>query len=238
MKTIIYLFILFLASDFCYAQHHFKINSVVGDSVFIKINGDSLNLNSEYKLAQTNFPKFDTLLFLNNGAIYKEIICNFKPDTNYSVSRACCSSLDIIPSSKLKNDSLQLWDYEEDLSKIQNVLMDRPFISMKIVNCSNDTIYGWYVDLACFAEIKKLEEQKWDYGVPMKCFYWTNISTFLFFKSKIDYVSQYNENGIYENYPEYEDIKILGDISVRLFDNESFILTFDCETNKVSIEYD
>ena len=63
----------------------------------------------------TNYPSFDTLVFKSEfPGSNNPIICNFKLDTTYYITVACCGSLDIIPTSKLKNDSLNYWDFEKD----------------------------------------------------------------------------------------------------------------------------
>ena len=236
------LIIIFIISfpTFLVGQSTFKLNSEVGDRLRLEINGRIFYLQEKPINISTNYPQFDTLVFLSEGSNSNDkIICNFKPDSSYSIASACCASLDIIPTSKLKNDSLKAWyeDYESNFSKIQKALLDRPHISLRLRSESNDTIFGWYVDMACFPQFKKLDVEKWDYGAPEKCFYWNNISPFIFFRSSVHYES--NEKGIIEDvYPEYEEIEILGEIQVRLFDNNAFILTFDPETKKVKLEYE
>jgi len=235
------LIILFLISfpAFLTGQNGFKLNSELGDSLWVEINGQKFCLNKEPITIRTRYPQFDTLSFISETSnSNSKIICNFKPDSSYSIMGACCANLDIIPSSKLKNDSLDLWfdDYQANFSKIQSLLMDLPFIALRLETETSDTIYGWYVDLACFPQFKRLNTEKWEYGVPQKCFFWNNISPFIFFKSSVSYES--NESGIIEDiYPDSEEIEILGAIQVRLFDNERFILIYDPETKKVKLEY-
>jgi hypothetical protein len=236
------LIIIFIISlpTFLVGQNDFNLNSEVGDSLWVEINGQKFSLGKEPIHIRTHYPQFDTLRFISEASNANDkIICNFKPDSSYSIAGACCASLDIIPSSKFKNDSLEIWfeDYESNFTKIQKTLLDRPKISMRIETEYKETIYGWYVDMACFPQFKGLNTEKWEYGVPQKCFYWNNISPFIFFTSTIDYES--NENGIIEDvYPEYDEIEILGEIQVRLFDDDHFTLTFDPETKKVKLEYE
>ena len=225
------------------AQNRFQINSDVGDSLWIEINGKKYCLNSNFSQHRTNYPLFDTLSLISEGSNFDNLIlCNFKPNSSYSISVACCGSLDVIPSSKLENDSLNIWNYEENYSKIQQTLMDRPFISMRIASEVEDTIYGWYADMACFPKFKRLRIEKWEYGVPQKCFFWNNISPFFFFKSSSNYRDDIMENGVIEDiYPMYsndETIEILAEINLRLFDNERFILTYFPMTKSVILEYD
>ncbi|MFT5778778.1 MAG: hypothetical protein ACI837_001734 [Crocinitomicaceae bacterium] len=226
MKQSIIIFLIGLSS-YATGQNNFSLNSEVGDSLLVEVNGHKFFLNKEPIGIITNYPLFDTLTLLGDGPnINDRIICNFKRDSSYTIAGACCSSLDVLSASKLKNDSLGIWDFEEDHSKIQHLLMDRPFISMRIASEVQDTIYGWYVDMACFPQFKKMEVEKWEYGVPEKCFYWTNISPFIFFENKVNYLDQVNENGISEDiYPEYEEIEILAKVNLRLFDTDRFILT-------------
>jgi len=231
---VIVIFLLILNLN-CFSQNHFMLNTVIGDSVEVTVNGTKIFLRSEYTKVKTNYPKFDTL-FLSQK---KPIICNFKPDTNYSVSGACCATLDIIPSSKLDCDSLKIWDFEVDASKIQRQLMDRPFISLRLSQNKNDTIYGWYADYACMPKFKALSKEAWGYGVPVKCFYWSNISPFIFFKSDEDYSRGLKSDGTVEDeYPDFEKIDKLASISLRLFDNQKFILTYDVETETIQLEYE
>lgn len=229
---VIFLLIMNLNS---FSQDHFNLNTVIGDSVEVTVNGTKIYLHSEYTNIKTNYPKFDTL-FLSGK---EPIICNFKPDTNYSVCGACCATLDVIPSSKLNCDSLKIWNFEEDASKIQNQLMDRPFVSLRLSQSTNDTIYGWYADYACMPKFKALTREKWEYGVPVKCFYWSNVSPFMFFKSIEDYTKGLRNNGeIEDEYPDYEKIEKLASINLRLFDNHRFILTYDIDTETILLEYD
>ena len=221
-------------------QHHFQLNSSVDDSLIVQINSQQFVLDSNFTSIPTHYPGFDTLVFLNTSASgTNPIICNFKPDTSYSVNIACCASLDIIPSSKLDHDSLRFWDYEKDHGKIKKQLMDRPSISMQVVNAQNDTIYGWYADYACMPTFKRLSNQEWRYGTPEKCYYWNNISTFIFFSSEENYLKSADKNGVIADiYPEPEEIEVLGRITLRLFDDQSFVLTYDTESKQVSVKYE
>lgn len=220
------------------AQKAFQFNTEVGDSLEISVNGSRYVLYAEPIEVQTNYPLFDTLQIFSEGPnIGDPILCNFKPDSAYSIASACCGSLDIFPACKLMNDSLGIWDYEGDFSRIQKLLMDRLYISIGLAIESREPIYGWYADLACFPVFKKLEVKNWAYGVPQKCFYWNNISSFIFFKSKVEYPENM-EGQVEDIYPEEDDIEIIGEIQVRLFDNERFVMTFDPESGQVQLEYE
>ena len=234
------LFAWLLLPTLLHGQKSFWLNSELGDSVWVEVNGQQFYLNNEPIRIRTQYPKFDTLRFL--GAANKmtsKIICNFKPDSAYSIAEACCASVDIIPTSKLKNDSLKIWwdDYETYHPEIVKVIQDKPFISLRLLYETNDTIYGWYADLACFPQFKILSTEKWEYGVPEKCFYWNNMSHFVFFKSPEKY--EPNADGVIQDvYPEYAELEILGSIQIRLFDDERFVLVFDERTGKVRLEYE
>lgn len=236
MKTIFILTIFYLNVTYCFSQKQFTLNSSIG-STTVKINGIQYQAESIGTKIKTNYPKFDTLVFLGEAPnIDRPIICNFKPDTVYTISVACCGSLDIIPASKFKNDSLSIWDFEKDFDKIQNQLMDRPFISIRTLSDPKDSVYAWHADAACETEHKLINTKLWQLGVPPKCFYWNNITTIQFFKT--DKTIPKHETTDLEEFLAIDNIVELTDISFRLFDNERFVITYDEKTNKCTLEYE
>ena len=219
-----------------YAQGNFALKSYVG-AQNISLNGVQYVIDSVESTIPTNYPSFDTLVFNSDAAnSNNRIICNFKPDTNYYITMACCGSNDIIPTSKLHNDSLKYWDYEKDFDKIQNQFWDKPFISIRTKTNPQDSIYAWHADVACGTEHKVISTELWRLGVPPKCFYWNNITYIVFFKK-----SEENRTLKEEQTAEFlgfENIEILASISFRLFDNERFIIIFDEENKTVKLEYE
>ena len=217
-----------------YGQNYFSLNSNIGKKTVV-INGKNYTIDSTYSKIETAYPKFDTLLFKNDGwEDDHKIYCNFKPDSSYTFILACCGSTDIVPSWKANHDSLKTWDF----NKCKSLLMDKPHITLKITNgSSKDSIYGWYSDYSCIPHFKILDKKGWKYGVPVKCFYWNNISPFIFFKSKEDYSKSRKEDGVIENeYPE-EDYQKLGLIYLRLFDNKNYTISYDVITKNTTLTY-
>lgn len=236
MKRILILTIFYLNVTYCFSQKQFTLNSSIG-STTIKINGIQYQADSIGTKIKTNYPKFDTLVFLGDVPnINRPIICNFKPDTVYTISVACCGSLDIISVSKFKNDSLSIWDLEEDFDKIQNQLMDRPFISIRTKRNPKDSIYAWHADAACMTEHKIINSSLWRFGIPPKCFYWNNITTFQFFKTD-DKLPKHEETDL-EEFLQIKNIVELSSISFRLFDNERFVIIYDENSNNIKLEYE
>jgi hypothetical protein len=214
MKSILYFVVFVWVHFFSSAQSDFTLNSLLNKMV-VQVNGKEYIVDSIGIKIKTNFPKFDTLTFLGEAPNTNQaIICNFKPDSTYSITHACCGSLDIIPSSKLKNDSLLIWDYEADFYKIQKQLMDNPFISVRTINNPMDSIYMWHADAACETKCKLIDTSLWSLGIPPKCFYWNNITTLLFFKT--DQSLSEHESTDLEQFLSIENIVILTDISLRL----------------------
>lgn len=237
MKTIGYLIIVF-GSAISYGQKTFTLQSSIGDGFPVEINGRTYTVNSDELRINTNYPDFDTLAFLNEGPDHsRKVLCNFKPDSSYSLTVACCGSLDIAPAYKLQIDQLLFWDDEKDDGKIQALLLDRPHISLQLTREPDRPVYGWYADMACFTRYKQLTTDKWEYGTPEKCFYWSNVSTFLFFESENACPDGWNQQGECEEYPD-ESITVLGSVTYRLFDNERFILSYDPMLKKVSLAYE
>lgn len=237
MKIIGYLIIVFSAAT-SYCQKTFTIQSAIGEPFPVTINGTKYNLNNTETIVQTNYPGFDTLLF--PGIVLDDdfkVICNFKPDSGYSLINACCGIMDIVPTRKLQSDKLLFWDNEESYEEMQALLLDRSQISLRLTQASERPVYGWYADRACFTRYKQLTTTKWEYGTPNKCFYWNNVSTFLFFESENACPDELNQQGECEEYPD-ETITVLGSVTYRLFDNERFILSYDPLSKKVSLAYD
>lgn len=229
--------IIILGAVICHGQQTFTIQSAMGESLPVTINGRKYNLNDTETIAQTNYPDFDTLIF--PGIILGDdihIICNFKPDSSYSLINACCGVMDIVPTYKLQVDKLLFWDNEEDHEEVQALLMDKPHISLQLTQASEQPVYGWYADMACFTRYKQLTTIKWEYGTPEKCFYWNNISTFLFFESGNACPDGWNEQGECEAYPD-EAITVLGSVTYRLFDNERVVISYDPVSKKISLAY-
>ncbi|MCL2132050.1 MAG: hypothetical protein FWH36_06330 [Lentimicrobiaceae bacterium] len=232
MKTVL-LFLLFLITKTCcYSQDKFTLNSIVGLQT-IQINGREYLIDSIEMKIKTNYPKFDTIVFTSYNDV--PIICNFKPDTVYSITGACCAELDIIPESKLKNDSAFTWD-EDDLDKIHNQFLDKPFISIRTKKNPKDSIYAWHADAACETEHRLINSSLWRLGVPPKCFYWSNITTIQFFKT--DNKMPNHEKSDLEEFLGINNIIELTSISFRLFDNERFIIIYDKKKSIAKIIYE
>jgi len=236
MKTILILTFFYLNVTYCFSQKQFTLHSSIGSTI-VKINGIEYQADSIGTKIRTNYPKFDTLVFLRDAPnINRPIICNFKPDTVYTISVACCGSLDIIPASKFKNDSLSIWDFEEDFDKIQNQLMDKPFISIRTNGNHKDSIYAWHADAACMTEHKLINSTLWRLGIPPKCFYWNNITTIQFFTTD-EKIAKHEETDL-EDFLQIKNIVELSSISFRLFDNERFVITYDEKNKSVKLEYE
>lgn len=203
----------------------------------VKINGKEYHVDSIGTKIKTRYPKFDTLVFLANAPnINIPVICNFKPDSIYTVSVACCGSLDIIPASKFRNDSLYLWDFEKDFDKIQDQLMDKPFISIRTKNNPKDSIYAWHADAACITEHRLINSKLWQLGVPPKCFYWNNITTILLFKT--DHSMPTHPKTDLEEFLSIDNIVKLTEVSFRLFDNERLVIIYDEKKNRAVLQYE
>lgn len=219
-----------------YGQKQFELKSKVGLQS-ISVNGIYYNIDSIGIRIPTNYPELDILTFKSDVPNSDSpIICNFKPDTTYVLSIACCGSIDIIPLSKYNCDSLEYWDFEKDFDKIQNQYRDKPFISIRTEENSNDTIYAWHSDAACETEYNVIDKELWRLGVPPKCFYWNNITTVVFFQT-----STVNNTDREEQTAEllgFDSMEILTSISFRLFDDQRFILIFNKGTKTVKIKYE
>jgi hypothetical protein len=228
--------IILLAVSSRASQNQFLLTSPFGKQR-VQVNGIKYLIDSIGTRIVTNYPKFDTLCFLSQGPrLIEPILCNFKPDSSYCIAPACCGSLDIIPMSKLVNDSLRFWKLETDLPKIQKQLMDKPYISIRTKPSPKDSVYAWHSDAACKTEYKLITDDLWRLGVPPKCFYWSNVTTIQFFK--IDNSLPAHEVTDFEEFLGIKNIVELTSISFRLFDNERFVLIYDESINSVTLEYE
>lgn len=244
MKKVLLILFVGVLAHVGFGQKHFKIKSSVNKPIEIKVNGKVYTIDSTYQEIETHYPEFDSLILTweKRNTTKDPIICNFKPDSTYSIYHSCCASLDIYPTSEVEHDSIKNWDFEEDFDKIQSLMLDHPKFTFTTNGELNDSIYAWYVDYACMPSFNLVDKKGWDYGSPIKCYYWTNISSFRFFNIQKDFSKFQDENGIVNDvYPDNElsnTYKLLGQISVRLFDNKSYIINYDIKTNKVSLYYD
>lgn len=236
MRQILLIVLIIFLTIHGFSQNRFNLKSNVGQQK-ISVNGIIYEIDSIAIKIPTNYPVFDTLIFRTESPNFNtSLICNFKPDTTYFISIACCGSYDIIPLSKFNCDSLKYWDFEKDFDKIQNQLRDKPFISIRTREITKDTIYAWHSDAACGTEHNVIGKDLWRLGVPPKCFYWNNITSIVFFNK-----SQANKTIREQQTAEFlgfDNIEIITDISFRLFDNERFVLIFDEENKTVKIEYE
>lgn len=225
-----------LSASAFFSQGKFSLSSQTGPQTIL-LNGKKYSIDSKGTKIKTRYPKLDTLTFTKNSENSGiRIICNFKPDSSYYITQACCGSLDIIPESKFKCDSLKYWDSEKDFEKIQNQFLDKPFLSIKTKEIPKDTLYAWHSDAACMTEHKWINTELWRLGVPPKCFYWSNITPILFFKT--DANSEQSRNKDVEEFLDKKNVVELATIYLRLFDDQKFILTFDEQKRTVHIEYE
>jgi hypothetical protein len=244
MKNLIIISVALLVGGYGFGQKSFKIKSNVNRPIEIMVNGNVYAIDSTFQEIETNFPEFDSLfLSWEKGHRTKDpILCNFKPDSLYSIFHSCCATLDVYPTNEVENDSLNHWDFEADHSKIQKLMLDNPSITFRTNGEITDSIYAWYVDYSCMPQFKLINEKGWEYGSPDKCFYWSNISWFRFFKIQKDFSTFQNEKGIVEDiYPDQElsnTYELLGQIVVRLFDNDKYIIYYDVGEKKVSLHYE
>lgn len=237
MKIILYSLVVLMAGHAA-AQKHFRIKSDIGDTVKIIVNGKPYIVTVEGIKIPTLYPEFDSLNLMP-GLKFPNIVCNFKPDSLYSIIPACCATLDVVPAWKLRADSLKYWDdYERDFEKIQQLLMDKSRFVLRIKNGSErDSIYGWYADWACFPSIKLMNEEGWNYGTPVKCFYWSNISYFSFFQTHRSFYDSVSTEGVIHDVFPPDEAKRLGSVAVRFFDDDEFVITYDVKKQKLTAEY-
>lgn len=219
-----------------YGQRPFIFKSDIGEQS-VQVNGKAYLIDSIGVRIKTHYPLLDTLVFLTESANSKQpILCNFKPDSLYFISAACCGSLHLVEASQLINDSLKYWDYETDFDKIQNQLMVKPFISIRTIVKPKDTIYAWHADAACMTECNPITNKPWSLGVPPKCFYWSNITYVQFFKTNP--LMPTHQDTDMEEFLGIKNIVELNHIAFILFDEEKFMITYDEKKNAVSINYD
>jgi len=219
-----------------YSKGKFSLNSPHGVQTVI-INGKHYSIDSIGKKIPTNYPRFDTLSFqYEDHDSNFPVICNFKPDTSYCLIGACCGSIDIVPASKLKSDSLKHWSWPEDLEKIKGQLMDKPFISVRTKKSPKDSIYAWHEDASCITANSMINTQLWRLGVPPKCAYWNNITTILFFRT--DNKLPVHEETDLEEFLSIKNIVELSSISFRLFDDERFVIIYDEAKNEATLKYE
>lgn len=236
MKILLINSILFLTTVSCYSQNKFTLNTLFGTQTVL-INGKEYFIDSIGIKIPTKYPEFDSLIFKRESDGYNfPIICNFKPDSNYTIIEACCGDLDLILSSKLDYDSLSYWRWPEDLDKLQGQLMDQPFISIRTKKYTKNNIYAWHADYVCKTEHKIIRRKLWPLGVPPKGAYWKNITTIEFFKT--DYSLPGHKATELEEYLGINNIVELSSISFRLFDDERFVIIFDENNNIVKLEYE
>jgi len=215
-------------------QNTFKIESP-NKIIIIKLNGKTYSVGSKAVTISTNYPDFDTLsLSLGETDWDENIICNFKPDSIYILETACCGSIDIFPSDKLKNDSLKHWNFSKDIDKIHKQLLDKPNITIRTKSHTTKEIFAWIVDPACDLKNKSINKP-WQVGVPPKCNYWSNITNILFYK--IDNNMPEHKPTQTETFLNIENIVEINSIRFRLFDDENFEIIVNIESGNVIIEY-
>lgn len=231
-----YYFLCFVSFSYLqgFAQDSFRINSTINHSIPLKINGKAYTIGKDFTEIAVSNEAFYELVFLNRKSDSSKItLCNFKPNTDYSIIIACCATLDIVPSSKI-NDQLKSWwnnDTDDNFYEIQNHLLDKPELYFDILNLDHDFIYGWNMDWSCTPEIVKLTGGLQHYGVPIKCYYWTNMNTVSFFKASKE-AFNFGEDML----PDYEKIEVLKHINFRIFDNNSYVITYNMRLDTISIK--
>lgn len=233
-SKIILLFLLQI--NFLFGVGFFKLNNIYG-RVTIKVNRVDYLIDSNYVTIKTNYPNLDTINYLDqtiNGNNNSFIICNFKPNSSYSIIPACCATYDIVQSFKyyLHKDSVNFWIKNDEIDKIQNLLLDKPTFTFKVQNVTKkDRIYAWYEDYACFPTYKSVNKKGWDYGFALKCYFWTNFSTFTFFTIN----DTIEENKIIEDFPS-DNIQKLASLTIRFFDNNHYDLIYDNVKKKIIVK--
>lgn len=235
MKQIFFMAFAFFSGIWCSSQNSFTLSADIG-IITVEVNGNQFTIDSAGTKIRTNFPRFDQIIFLStDSATRSPIICNFKPDSVYTIVKTCCNTPDILPTSRLQNDSLKIWDIETDFDKIQQQLMDKPFISVKAKKKPKCNLYIWTADAGCFPEYWSIDTTLLPLGTPRKCFFWSNITTFQVFTTDETLAQQ--ESADLEELLGIEHFVKLSAVSLRLFDNESFVIIFDEKTNNISVEY-
>ncbi len=236
MKTTFFGLLFFLSTIGGFAQRNqFTLNSYVG-TYPVKINGKKYSVDSIGIAIATNYPRFDTLIFLmHDPESLSPILCNFKPDSLYSVTMACCGMPDLV-KAKPHNDSLDVWKYPQDEDKIRNYWMDKPYISIRTKDQPKDSIYAYHQDFTLQPELKLIGINLWRLGVPRKGHFWNNITTIQFFKTDPNLPPHKPTD--FEEFLGMKNIVLLGSISFRLFDDQRFVIIYDETTNTVSLAYE
>lgn len=235
-KSLILLTTFLLSATCAYTQITFTLNSRLG-AIQVNINGQNYVVDSNAISIPTHYPAFDTLIFLENTSFVNvPILCNFKPDSSYSIHLACCAEPDIVPASKFLTDSLDSWVREEQDSSIRNHFLDRPFISIKTIATPASELYAWLIDFSAAPVYSRIDTTLMPFGVPVKGeYYWNNITTILFFKADAQ-MPAHLPSALEEmlNTPNLVELRYL---TLRLFDNGNYLLIYDEVTNSVSIAY-
>lgn len=201
------------------------------------LNNMVYTIDSDVKKIPIRYPRFDTLQIIDKSwRTNIKIVCNFKPDSSYSFFINCCGMTDIAATWRFNH--IKPFDSTETEEAMRHELLDRPYFIFKIKNGTRqDSIYAWYQDHACFPSFKLIDKTGWAYGVPQKCFYWNNISPLTFFKIDIAPLAYADETGVIKDiYPEDEDgYEHLGTLYVRIFDNDTYVVTYDGKTQKITM---
>lgn len=235
-----YISLLFLCTIFLIllpanGQQSFSLNSRY-QKRNVEVNGRTYTIDSLPVMIPTAYPLLDTISIEDQPGIPGHpVLCNFKPDSAYTLYPACCGSVDITPAWRYNSDSLSYWYEEEQYERIQQLMLDNPFITFRLRHGhKKDSIYAWYEDYACFPSFKLLDKKGWKYGVPVKCFYWTNISPLVFFTSPANYTLLANKDGfITDVYP--DEARELGNIYIRIFDDEYLTVIYAARSEKISV---
>lgn len=206
----------------------------------ITVNGQVYTIDSVGITIETHYPGFDTLVLPFSSNI--PILCNFKPNREYLIVPACCATLDVVPKEKeqqLVQSGGWLEDDYEDMSRIQDYLMDQPTFSVGLTRPASDSIFFWSADYACEPKIVPVTETPVNYGSVYKCFYWSNITFLQFYSSFEPREFMTGTDGLrYDYLPNFEEIEDRGTIAVRLFDDHHFNVELNSETCEIYLRYD
>lgn len=243
MKTLFFLAFIFMYTP---AQSQqgvtFQLNSSWNVHTVV-LNGDSLHIDSNFQTLPTRYPAFDTLYLDGWGPV----LCNFKPDSSYTLIIACCGTVDIIQTSKWNQWRQVLNAHPDslfDVLDVQPYLIDHASYYMQLEGTTTDTVYGWYADYSCYPTIQRVSSVEPTFVPVEKCFYWSNINVFEFFTSDKDYLEYALDDGsipdIFRETGEWDtkegEDPLLGSIVVRLFDDGRFLIRFNLQTEKVTLE--
>lgn len=230
--TITILSLLLSLNTFC--QNNFLLKSRIGEQKVL-VNSFEYSIDSIGLNIKTNYPSLDTIQFLTSPNP-KPIICNFHVDSSYTLTVACCGSLDIIPSGQFENDSLKHWDFEKDFNKIQGQLLDQPYLIINTTADAKDSIFAWNADGSCEPVFNQINQTPWEMGVLPKCFYWNNTNHIMFFKKDVAFNNIENKDDDIESFLDISGVSRLLVVSVRLFHEKTFLMTYDYDNNEVSIK--